>query len=256
MSQENDMQLIEASQEWFIEQSKIVYREILNDIDKNKYWHPKINEEKWPTNEPKHNTFEQAYMKFLNGNLNYYHFPNMVVAAREENNWNESFPKSIEFCNAARTITGNKGPLGRMCVWDLPPGKRLLPHTDDFEYHRHIVRNIFVVSPNIEDKTQILIKNKKMPTKQGTFFQFLPHSEEHEFVNNSDEHFYFLGYDYWILQKLQEAEQRVNIADVANDKDRIKFDNSSLVYGSIGTRYKYQSDTGLNLEKLQSVYKD
>lgn len=236
------MKVIDTNQNWLTDQSKIVYQEILKDIGLHDYWHPKINEERWPATEPKHKTFEQAYMKFLNGNLNYYHFPNMVAHSQEQDGWNQNFPETIKFCEDLRKITGNRGPFGRMCVWDLPPGKRLLPHVDNFEYHRHIVRNIFVVSPNLEEQTKIVIQDKVVVPKQGTLFQFQPHKENHEFANYSDQHFYFLGFDYWIMDKLTEAKNRINIDNAIGDPDRIRFTESGdLIYGSIGTKCKYQS---------------
>jgi hypothetical protein len=236
------MRIIDTNQTWLSERAQIVYQEILNDIDVHEYWHPKINEERWPDNEPKHKTFEQAYMKFLNGNLNYYDFPNMVAHSQEQDGWNLNFPDTLKFCEDLRKITGNRGPFGRMCIWDLPPGRRLLPHVDDFEYHRHIVRNIFVVSPDLEDKTKIVIQNNIIKPKQGTMFQFQPHKENHEFVNDSDQHFYFLGFDYWIMDRLAEAKNRINIDTVINDTNRVRFTESGdLIYGSIGTKCKYQS---------------
>lgn len=239
------MRTIDTNQSWFLEQAKTVHDEIVNDIGVHDYWHPKINPERWPDGEPKHKTFEQAYMKFLNGNLNYYHFPNMVAHAQEQDGWNKSFPNTIKFCNELRAITGNRGPFGRMCVWDLPPGKRLLPHVDDFEYHRHIVRNIFVVSPNLEEQTKIVIGGNTISTKQGTMFQFRPHSENHEFINDSDQHFYFLGFDYWIMDKLTEARARVNVEQVIANPKRMEPIHNTYVYGSLGTICKYQSEHGI-----------
>jgi hypothetical protein len=242
------MKIIDKEPEWFLQQAKNIHNEIITDLGVHNYWHPKINEERWPTDVPKHQTFEQAYMKFLNGNLNYYHFPNMVLHSQEQDGWNSAFPDTIEFCNKVRTVTGNRGPFGRMCVWDLPPGKRLLPHVDNFEYHRHIVRNIFVVSPN-NNGFKIAIDGVEAPTSQGSFFQFQPHKQTHEFVNDSDEHFYFLGFDFWIMDRLTEALTKVDVEEVRNDSDRLKLVGDALVYGSINTRCKYQSNHGLELGK-------
>lgn len=248
------MKIITTETDWLLMQAKLVHDEITKDIGKHDYWHPKINEERWPANIPKHYVFEQAYMKFLNGNLNYYYFPNMVAHSQEQDGWNESFPNSIEFCKNVRKITGNKGPLGRMCVWNLPPGRKLLPHVDDFEYHRHIVRNIFIVSPNLESKTRINIAGAAAPTAQGSFFQFQPHKQMHEFVNESDEHFYFLGFDYWIMDRLNEAMSKINLEEVKRDPDRLKRTEDSFVYGSINTKCKYQSKHGIDLDKNVITY--
>lgn len=248
------MRLITEDTTWLQEQAQIIHKEIINDLGVHDYWHPKINEERWPGDMPKHQVFEQAYMKFLNGNLNYYHFPNMVLHSQEQDGWNESFPQTIDFCKNVRRITGNRGPLGRMCVWDLPPGCKLLPHVDDFEYHRHIVRNIFVISPNLENKVTITISGKPAQTSQGTFFQFQPNIQMHEFLNTSDEHFYFLGFDYWIVDKLNEAMARVNLEEVKHDPERLKRIGNTFVYGSANTRCKYQSDHGIDLDKNVITY--
>lgn len=180
-------------------------------------------------------------MKFLNGNLNYYHFPNMVAHSQEQDGWNTNFPNTIKFCQELRKITGNRGPFGRMCVWNLPPGRALLPHVDDFEYHRHIVRNIFVVSENHDETAKIVISDVKVPTKQGTMFQFLPHAERHEFVNNSDRTFFFLGFDYWIVDKLNAALKNINVQEVIADPLRMQRIGDTYKYGSMNTNCKYQS---------------
>lgn len=234
------MIVITNEKEWFAAQAQNVYSEIIADIDKHEYWHPKIVDEHWPKNVPKHNTFEQAYMKFLNGNLNYYHFPNMVAHSQEQDGWNPVFPKTIDFCNSVRRITGNKGPFGRMCVWNLPPGRRLLPHVDNFEYHRHIIRNIFIVSPDLPG-TKIRISGQYAPVSQGSFFQFRPDTEKHEFINNSDQHFYFLGFDYWIMDKLNAALTLIDVNGVIADPERMKPIDNTWVYGSMNTKCKYQS---------------
>lgn len=248
------MRIIEGHTDWLTEQAKLIHAEILNDIGVHDYWHPKINEERWPSDVPKHQVFEQAYMKFLNGNLNYYYFPNMVLHSQEQDGWNESFPTAIEFCKNARRITGNRGPLGRMCVWDLPPGRRLLPHVDDFEYHRHIVRNIFIVSSNLEDKVRIGINGNSAPTSQGSYFQFSPHVQKHEFINESDEHFYFLGFDYWIMDKLNAALERIDLEEVKRDPTRLQVTGDTFVYGSINTHCKYQSKHGIDPTRNVILY--
>lgn len=248
------MRIVETGADWFLNQAKLIYKEITADIGVHDYWHPKINEERWPDDVPKHQVFEQAYMKFLNGNLNYYHFPNMVAHSQEQDGWNDAFPISINFCKNARHVTKNRGPLGRMCVWDLPPGRRLLPHVDDFEYHRHIVRNIFIISPDLEDKVKINISGKPAPTTQGSFFQFQPHAQTHEFINESDQHFYFLGFDYWIMDKLNEALTRINVEDAKRDPERLKRAGDTFVYGSINTKCKYQSKHGIDLNTNVITY--
>jgi hypothetical protein len=209
-----------------VEWTPIIKKEIENDS---------YNDYFWPVTK-KHKIFEQAYMKFLNRNLNYFHFPNMVVhAAIEGNEFNKAFPKTIEFCEHVRALTNNTGPFGRMCIWYIPPGRKLLPHTDNFEYHRNMVRNIFVISENHDRLLKINIGNIPVKFNSGTLFQFHPDRELHEFINDTNENFYFLGFDYWIPELLDDAVKNSDISGVLNDTSRLEG------FGGPGTTYKYIS---------------
>lgn len=204
----------------------IIKKEIENDVS-NDYF--------WPVTK-KHKIFEQAYMKFLNRNLNYFHFPNMVVhAAIEGNEFNQSFPETIKFCEFVRTLTNNTGPFGRMCVWYMPPGKQLLPHVDNFEYHRQMVRNIFVISENKNNSLKINIDKVPVEFDKGTLFQFHPDRELHEFVNNTDENFYFLGFDFWIPELLLQSLLKINVKEVIDNPARL------AGFGGSETKFKYIS---------------
>ena len=206
----------------------IVLEEILADTGVHGYY--------WPKSDI-HTIFEQAYMKFLNGNLNYFNFSNMIAHALiDGNTFNEAFPKTIDFCERVRTLTGDTGPFGRMCIWDLPPRTRLLPHTDNFDYHRQIIRNIFIVSENIDDTLEIRIRNTKVKINKGTLFQFYPGRQEHTFINRSENPFYFLGFDYWYEDKLLEEAKRVDVETIAADPERY------IGYGASGSKCKYMSE--------------
>ena len=171
--------------------------------------------------------FVQSWMKFINRNLNYFHFPNMVALAHTgEQQLNPKFPETLKFCEFTRQFNNNLGPFGRMCIWRLPAQARLLPHVDDFEYHMHIVRNIFVISDNSEGLFKINIKKEfqQKPTKincpKGSWFQFYPGVDWHEFSNKTDQEFYFLGYDYWIPDKLAQAVSTIGIDNLIINQDQ------------------------------------
>lgn len=192
----------------------LILKEIEADIDVHDYY--------WPVSQV-HSIFEQAYMKFLNRNLNHFNFENMITHALVDGNtFNPAFPNTIDFCDRVRNITGDTGPFGRMCIWNLPPGKRLLPHVDNFDYHRSIIRNIFIVSENINNTLEIRIRNINVEFDKGTLFQFFPGSQRHTFINNSDKTFYFLGFDFWNETILEEAASKLDLEAIAANPDRYK----------------------------------
>jgi hypothetical protein len=188
-----------------VEWADQIKEEILADEDNGWYW---------PNNSDK-KIFDQAYMKFVNRNLNYYYFPNMLyLAYNREHQFNPSFKVTLDFCNYAREFNNNLGPFGRMCIWKLPPKTQLLPHRDDFKYHNHIARNIFVISDNTENLFRVNIKEEPVPCVKGTFFQFHPYTDIHEFINESEESMYFLGFDYWYLDKLSAAAKDLQVGSI------------------------------------------
>lgn len=190
--------------------AKLVKTEILNYSDE---WF-------WPVDD-KHKIFEQAKMIFVNRNLNYFHIDNMVAAVCEGDEFNSKLTTTRKFCGWSRTLTGDTGPFGRMCVWNLQASKELLPHVDAFDYHFNIVRNIFIVSENTNDQVKININGLDVKFEQGTFFQFSPATEKHAFKNASDEPFYFLGFDFWIPNKLNDLMKKINVVDLINDQQRL-----------------------------------
>ena len=189
----------------------------------------------WPVSN-EHQIFEQAYMKFVNRNLNYFNFYSMVAQTLEGNEFNNNLPKTLQFCEKVRTLTKNKGPFGRMCVWKIPPKHKLLPHKDEYRYHFNIIRNIFVISENPENKLIIKINDEPAPCQKGTLFQFAPATELHEFMNNSDDDFYFLGFDYWYVITLNRHLQNYDIINgIINNSTRC------TEFGGNKTEYKYMS---------------
>lgn len=174
----------------------------------------------WPFND-KHQIFEQAKMIFVNKNLNYFHLDNMIAALCEGDEYNESLRITRNFCGYSRTLTGDTTPFGRMCVWHLPPGKELLPHFDLLEYHFNIIRNIFIVSDHSSDEDSINIDGQEVEFSQGTLFQFSPATEQHSFKNSSTRPFYFLGYDFWLPDKLSEHLSKFdNLESLFDDHNR------------------------------------
>ena len=89
-----------------------------------------------------------------------------------------------------------------MCIWNIPPKAELLLHRDSFRYHNNIIRNIFIISKHNNDNSHIEIDGNSVLYDQGTLFQFNPATESHSFKNDSDDSWYFLGFDYWIPENL------------------------------------------------------
>lgn len=174
----------------------------------------------WPVDD-KHKIFEQAKMIFVNRNLNYFHLDNMVATLCEGDEYNPGLPVTRNFCGFSRTLTRDTGPFGRMCVWNLQASMELLPHVDAFDYHFNIVRNIFIVSEHSSDEIKININGQDIKFSQGTLFQFSPATEKHAFKNSSDVPFYFLGYDFWVPNKLSENLSKFkNLETLFDDPNR------------------------------------
>ena len=156
--------------------------------------------------------FDHGRMKFLNRNLNYFYIENMISLALKDNyDYNPNYKNTLGICNELRNDLDEHGPFGRMCVWKLPPKGFLLEHVDNWEYHRQITRYILCVGT--QEKSDVMIKINKTPIDvvQGLLFQFHPSTELHEFVNYTDKEWYFLGFDYWNLEKLSKISKEKNI---------------------------------------------
>ena len=204
----------------------ILQNEIIND--NSEYF--------WPVSDD-HKIFEQAYMKFVNRNLNYFNFQNMVVSASlEEPEYHQGFPETLNFCKLIRKkFDDESAPFGRMCIWNIPPNKKLLPHVDNFSYHHVITRYIFFISSHEEGKISVCINNEKVLSNKGCLFRFYPGKELHEFVNNSSDPLYFLGFDIWKKNVLEKLIKHININEIKNDTKRL------TTYGTEGTSCKYIS---------------
>ena len=125
-------------------------------------------------------------LKFINGNLNFMNLPNMVVSAiAETQKYHPGLVKTLDFCNYVRALTNDIAPFGRMVVWCITPNSEIIPHMDKFPYHMMVIRNIFVISDNIDNQLQININNQPVPINKGTLFQFSPSEEIHSFINSS-----------------------------------------------------------------------
>lgn len=206
----------------------IVESEIASDSKSDWFW-PKSNE---------HQIFEQAFMKFVNRNLNYFYFESMVAQVTEGNEFNPNLPKILEFCRSARKLAPKYGyaPFGRMCVWKLPPGMQILPHRDNYSYHRFVMRNIFIISDEDVCKDVVIkIEDTDIDVKKGTLFQFQPAQEMHTFLNNSNKDFYFLGFDFWELSLYQVLASLIDFEKIVNDPERLRG------YGGPKTKFKYIS---------------
>jgi hypothetical protein len=190
----------------------------------------------WPVS-AHYNVFEQVFMKFLNRNLNHFDYKNMVVnALKEEPEWHPGLATTIKFCNFVRETEGkSNSPFGRMCVWKVPPGRAIMPHVDNFVYHGLIERYIFFISSHPENTIQVNVNKKSVRIEKGLLWQFAPAYDRHEFVNNSAEDFYFLGFDVWKPDALQNISKKIDLNEVLENPLRYSG------FGGLGTNFKYIS---------------
>lgn len=167
----------------------------------NGWWVPKSYDNS-------HTIFERAYMKFVNGNLNYADLANMVIHANDDDPyWNAAFPKTKQFCLAVKSLLGERGPLGRMCLWKMPPGMFLEPHTDNYKYHRVIRRWIYFLNQE-PPGVSVKFNDVDMPCRTGTLLELQPAEEKHSFANHSEEDWYFLAFDTWDVEQLRMLSQK------------------------------------------------
>lgn len=184
--------------------AEIVQAEIASDVE-GSWFHPRGTIK----DNDSQGDFDYGRMRFLNKNLNYFYFENMLVhALKNDYIFNLKYKKTLEFLESLRTQLNEHGPFGRMCIWKLEPKFYLLPHRDSWKYHQHITRYIFCVSNHSGSDVTIKINGKQVEVEQGLLFKFFPAVELHEFINHSDENFYFLGFDYWRQNLLNLASQK------------------------------------------------
>lgn len=187
-----------------------IHKEILADTNNPLGWYSPV---------ASHKIFDQAYMKFINRNLNYFDFGNMVACTIEDPEYNKSFPTILNFCNSIRELVGQPGPFGRMCVWKVPPGMKIQPHKDNFRYHNCITRYIFCVSPQTTEIKIDIAKHDIQP-EQGLLFSFFPAIEQHSFENTSNEDWFFLGFDYWKMHLLEASRRNLNLSAIMANPTR------------------------------------
>lgn len=219
--------MISVIEENLLEWASVIEQEIYSDA--SSYFHPVSNE---------HQIFEQAYMKFVNRNLNYFNYKNMVAnALREKPEFHSGLKKTLEFCNHVKKITNSEdAPFGRMCVWNVPRNHTILAHVDNYMYHTMIDRYIFFISNHSADSVIVNINNKRVKSDTGVLFKFSPAFDKHEFINNSIDNLYFLGFDIWKKNMLLECSQTINIDKILENPDRY---NS---FGGPNTDCKYISE--------------
>lgn len=195
----------------------IIEQEILSDT--SKWVNPNETTFTFPQVSPQVNYVIK--LKFINGNLNFMNLPNMVVSAiAETQKYHPGLIKTLDFCNYVRALTNDIAPFGRMVVWCIAPNSEITPHMDKFPYHMKVIRNIFVISDNIDNQLQININNQPVPINKGTLFQFRPSEEIHSFINGSDKPFYFLGFDFWNIEELFKERANIDIDAIMSHPDR------------------------------------
>jgi hypothetical protein len=190
--------------------AQAILTEIINDTDPN--WFKPKGKPGRQLHDDSPGDFDMGIMKFVNKNLNYFYFINMISYALKNNyEYNPNYPYTLDFCNRMREVLDEPGPFGRMCIWNLDAYCKLLPHTDAWKYHKRIKRYILCVSTHAGDEALIRIAGEKIDVVQGLFFSFNPDTDIHEFVNYTNRPFYFIGFDYWNIEKLSEASLENNI---------------------------------------------
>jgi hypothetical protein len=191
-----------------IEWAEKLFVEIIND--ESDWFYP------WEKNE----IFIQAFQKFMTRNLNPYWFESIAISATEPEEKNKALPLCYEFADLVRQIHPMAGQFGKMPLWKVPPGMKILPHTDNFKYHRSIYRNIFIVSNHSND-VEIIVDGKRVEVQQGSLFVLQPATQEHSFSNNSNKDWYFLGFDFWNKAHLAHWLKEINANDVLDEPERL-----------------------------------
>lgn len=216
---------------YHIEWAKQLNKEI--EDDPSDWFHPKGN----VNGGPGPGDFDLGRMRFINRNINYFYFDNVLSMALNNNYiYNPKYPKMLNFCNSIRALLNEEGPFGRMCIWKMIPKGYLLPHIDNWEYHRQIRRYIFCISNHQHDDASIKINNVSIEVKQGLLFQFNPAIEMHEFINHTDRNWYFLGFDFWDINNLKQSAIKRNITK----ETKINY-NPNIEFGGKNSYAKFMS---------------
>jgi hypothetical protein len=174
----------------------MIENETLDDDDN--LWYPTESLTKDPST--------QLQLKFLNRNINYRYMPNMVsLAANREQKYNPYFPVAVKFCQRVKTVNQLTGPFGQMIIWRLPPGKVIPAHKNQFEYHKNVIRSMFILTPNTTGLFRTTINGSNINCNRGELFQFDPFNDIQYFENGTSENFHFLTFDNWYKTKLNDA---------------------------------------------------
>ena len=206
-----------------------IEQELINDS--SDWFTPKGN----PGNRNIVGHFDYGKVRYVNRNLNYFYFENMLLHAVKNNyEYNPNYPKTLEFCNSMRTILGENGPFGRMCLWNLQAYSYLLPHYDKWKYHHQIHRYILCISNHTGNDALIKIQNKTIEVRSGLLFNFNPATEIHEFKNNTDKDWFFMGFDFWIPEKLKRSLVNTKITEASSIEYASEF-------GGFSVKSKYMS---------------
>ena len=199
---------------YFDKWAQIIKDEILSDQDTT-WYHPYGLVTATGINIPNNpGSFAQGRMKFINRNLNYFYFKSMVkMATSQRYEFNSKYINTLAFCNYIRPYVSEFGPFGRMCIWKLPPNCSINPHVDNLTYHSHITRYIFCIGDQAGPDASITINKCEIEVRPGLLFNFYPYHERHEFKNNTDTDWFFLGFDYWNLKLLDFAKIKYDITE-------------------------------------------
>ncbi len=215
---------------YYPEWAKKLNEEIIND--QSDWFHPTGTRPGEPNTV---SDFDYGRMRFVNRNLNYFYYDNMLIhAITNLYQYNHHYPNMLNFCREVGAILKETGPFGRMCIWKMVPGGFLRPHVDNWEYHKKIRRYIFCISEHEGLDATIKIENNIVEVQQGLLFQFNPSVEIHEFVNNTNREWYFLGFDFWDVEKLHDS---VLTKGFTTDTNIIYNDR----FGGYGSKAKYMS---------------
>ena len=202
----------------FPEWADIVANEIHQATIADPVWHYaegwKVDEKGSRTTDPNNNTkgvFDDVRLHFVNRNFNILYLESTIhMALTGDYEYNPMFIKSREIFELARQYNHETGPFGRMIVWSVPPGAKILAHVDDLPYQKGVNRYVFTASKQSSPDISINIQNYEVDLEPGMMFAF--HAEDmHEFTNNSNEYWYFLGIDYWIPEELERLARENNI---------------------------------------------
>jgi len=201
----------------FPEWAGIITQEIENAKQLDTNWHHadnwRVDENGVRTADPSNTSkgvFDDVRLHFVNRNFNILYEESTVNLAVNGYEYNPLFSKSLELFEMAREFNKETGPFGRMIVWDCPPGSKISAHVDTLPYQTNVTRYIFTATKQNSPDISVSINNYNVPLQSGMMFAF--HAEDiHEFINHSNEYWYFLGIDYWIPEKLQKSIDKYNI---------------------------------------------